>query len=399
MKPRVLVTDGEQRAALAIVRSLGKQGYTVTVSSRDGHSLAGASRFARGDEPTPDPQIDEHGFLTVLADICVRRQIDALIPTTDLSNVVILPTRDRFSGVRVLAPSVESFLRISDKEAVQAAARDAGIWVPRGLHLKRPQSNADLGVPPEMFPVVVKPSRSVGGHAGRRVRTGVAYASSPRELEERVGSLPEEAYPVLIQQRIHGPGVGVFLLRWEGKTLAAFAHRRIREKPPSGGVSVYRESVPVPTGLLPACETLLDAHDWRGVAMVEFKVCERTDTPYLMEVNGRFWGSLQLAIDAGVDFPVLLLAAEFGEPDEPVTEYKIGTRCRWWWGDLDHFVALWKESRRAGDTGDARPSVHRALGRLLRIPRSGDRLEVLRMQDPFPFLRESIDWFAAALRR
>ena len=49
-------------------------------------------------------------------------------------------------------------------------------------------------------------------------------------------------------------------------------------------------------------QELLDELNWHGVAMVEFKVTE-DGTPYLMEINTRFWGSLQLAIDAGVDFP------------------------------------------------------------------------------------------------
>jgi predicted ATP-grasp superfamily ATP-dependent carboligase len=59
---------------------------------------------------------------------------------------------------------------------------------------------------------------------------------------------------------------------------------------------------------------LLGQFDWQGVAMVEFKVEANTGTPYLLEVNGRFWGSLQLAIDAGVDFPALLVDAATGKP-------------------------------------------------------------------------------------
>lgn len=68
--------------------------------------------------------------------------------------------------------------------------------------------------------------------------------------------------------------------------------------------------------------------------MVEFKVAE-DGTPYLMEINTRFWGSLQLAIDAGVDFPYLLYQLACGEKPEPVVRYKSGIRLRWLLGDLD----------------------------------------------------------------
>ncbi len=109
-----------------------------------------------------------------------------------------------------------------------------------------------------------------------------------------------------------GPGVGVFLLLWEGKLRAAFAHRRLREKPPSGGVSVYRESIALDPVLLERSRRLLESFGWQGVAMVEYKIDERTGTPILMEINGRFWGSLQLAVDAGVDFPRLLIECAEG---------------------------------------------------------------------------------------
>ena len=48
---------------------------------------------------------------------------------------------------------------------------------------------------------------------------------------------------------------------------SAFAHRRIREGPPSGGVSVYRESVPADPELLEAGE--IDCIMWNFVATAE----------------------------------------------------------------------------------------------------------------------------------
>jgi hypothetical protein len=91
-------------------------------------------------------------------------------------------------------------------------------------------------------------------------------------------------------------------------------------------------------------------------------------------VNGRLWGSLQLAIDAGVDFPRLLLAAARGEHPTPVTSYRIGVRSRWWWAP------------------DAR-SRPEAIRDFLRLWRPGDRNEILRLNDPGPFVRETLDWF------
>ena len=120
-----------------------------------------------------------------------------------------------------------------------------------------------------------------------------------------------------------------------------------------------------------------------------------TGLPFLMEINGRLWGSLQLAVDAGVDFPNLLIQAAFGARPHPVTTYKPGVRLRWEWGEVDHLLASLFHSPVAV-TQSNRGSVSRrlaAIGTFLRgfgSPRQG---EVFRNDDPGPFLRETADWF------
>ncbi len=267
-----------------------------------------------------------------------------------------------------------------DKEAVLATARTLGIGVPSQRVAAVP---GEAPAPGELsYPVVLKPARSVIENGAGRVKSAVVHASDAAAYQEALARMPAGAYPLLLQQRIEGPGAGVFVLVWQGQLLAAFGHRRLREKPPTGGVSVYRESVAVDERLLELSLALLGRFGWQGVAMVEYKLDRQTGTPYLMEINGRFWGSLQLAIDAGVDFPALLVAAALGRSPRPVAEYRPGVRTRWWWGDVDHLIAR----VRSGD----RPL--RALGDFLRAPLEGARNEVLQWRDPVPAWRETVEW-------
>lgn len=160
---------------------------------------------------------------------------------------------------------------------------------------------------------------------------------------------------------------------------------------------MYRESVRADPELVAASERLLEAFEWRGVAMVEYRVSDAENVPYLMEVNGRFWGSLQLAVDAGVDFPALLVAAALGDDPDPVSSYRVGVRSRWWWGDVDHLMARLRGASPSGDGG--RAGRLSALGSFLIPWRPGDRTEVLRCDDPAPFLRETRRWFRQAAGR
>ncbi len=128
--------------------------------------------------------------------------------------------------------------------------------------------------------------------------------------------------------------------------------------------------------------------------MVEFRI-DRRGTPYLMEVNGRLWGSLQLAIDSGVDFPWLMLRASTGDQVEAVTGYAQGRRLRWFLGDVDHLLLQLR------GRGTARTLKDRLSACLRFVGTSIDpcaRNEILRSADPWPAWLELRCWFRAALK-
>lgn len=392
MKGRVLVTDGDQRAALAVVRSLGRAGYEVSVCAVRPSSIAGASRYSSGSYKVADPLRHSESFLSDLENLVVATRADVLIPISEAALLLVLPNRKRFNCA-IPFSAASAFDQVCDKRKVLEMARQHGITVPDQVEIVKPTgiSRLDDDLP---FPLVIKPSRSVAGQEGNRIRTGVAYAANEKDLREKLNHIPQDAYPVLLQQRIGGAGFGISVLVWEGKLVAAFAHQRIREKPPSGGVSVLREGISLDENLLSRSLALLRDFKWQGVAMVEYKLDADSGIPYLMEINGRFWGSLQLAIDAGVDFPNLLVQLALGAHPVPVTTYKTGVRSRWEWGDFDHFLTTMLHSSASIST-PALPEPRRfaAIAEFIRGFDRKNRAEVFRRDDPRPFFRESIDWF------
>jgi predicted ATP-grasp superfamily ATP-dependent carboligase len=297
-------------------------------------------------------------------------------------------------GICLPFADAATFHAISDKRRVLAAAAELGLAVPDQRVLECREDATLLDASELRFPLVLKPSRSVGGDDAR-VKLSVRHARDAAALRAALEELPPEAYPLLLQQRIEGPGTGVFLLLWDDEVRAVFAHRRLREKPPAGGVGVRCESVAAAPALVSDAVALLRHFGWRGVAMVEFKVDGASGTPYLMEVNGRFWGSLQLAIDAGVDFPALLLASALGEPQPPVVSYRIGLRSHWWLGEVDHVIARLRRGDAALHLPAGAPSRVRALSELFTSWRPGQSHDTFRRDDPRPFFRELRQWVAA----
>lgn len=390
VKATVLVTDGEERAALAVVRSLGRAGYRVYVCAARDRSLAAASRFCHDAAQTPSPLAEPGRYREAVERLLERWAIDVLVPVSEQALHALLPARFEEKGIRVPFPSAEVFASVSDKGELLRRCGRFGLVAPMQHVLYAPSELTSIETS-LVFPVVVKPTRSVVPDRTGAIKTGVTYATDVAGLRRRLTELPKAVYPILLQERIIGPGMGVFLLMWDGELVASFSHRRLREKPPAGGVSVYSESTPTDATLVDRGLRLLHDFGWQGVAMLEFKTDRRTGRPYLMEINGRLWGSLQLAVDAGVDFPEMLVGCCLGE--RPVrSSYRVGVRNRWWWGDVDHLLARLRHTdAELGLPSDA-PSRGKVVRDFLKVWRPGDRNEVLRLDDPFPFVRETVDW-------
>jgi predicted ATP-grasp superfamily ATP-dependent carboligase len=375
---RVLVTDGESRAALASVRALGARGHGVHVVSADGRSLAGASRHALSDRALGDPATDPAGWARALERAAAEVRADLVLPLGEVS-LGCMYAFDLASRIPVACPDADAYAAVTDKHALLARAATLGIAIPRGLLVEAGQQRAEL--PAGLgYPVVVKPRRSRWLEGGRWCAGDARIASGPAELEQAL-AVPHAG--MLVQEYVPGKGEGIFLLAHRGRTLVRFSHRRIREKPPTGGVSVLRESIEPDPVLLAAAEALLANLDWSGVAMTEFRRAP-DGRAFLMEVNPRLWGSLQVALDAGVDFPSLLVDLARGEPIAEVRP-RIGVRSRWLLGDLDHLLISLR-----------RPQVRRLTG--ARVPTllldfvrgfcDGSRDEVFRRDDSLPFLHE-----------
>jgi predicted ATP-grasp superfamily ATP-dependent carboligase len=239
------------------------------------------------------------------------------------------------------------------------------------------------------YPAVIKPIQSRIQTDAGWVATTVHYAYSDQELRQLYRDTPYlSSHPSLIQQRIVGPGIGVFLLFDRGRLITEFAHRRLREKPPAGGASVLRESAAVDSRLREYAQRLLGPIGWHGVAMMEYKEDARTGQPFLMEVNGRFWGSLQLAIDAGVDFPYLVYQLALGRTPKSAPAYQIGVKSRWLLGDVDHLLLRLCKSDRELCLPPSAPSRLQAVKDFLRFSQPDLHYEDADADDLRPFLYE-----------
>lgn len=303
-KTRVFVSDADYANSLAAVRSLGKKGIEVVAGSSSRHAQAFYSRYCA--ERLVYPSLDDKdGFTDFVLKHLHADRIDVLLPIGYDANVAVSKHLAEFSKLtRVPVAGWEAMRIASDKSLTLKFAADLGVGIPRTY------SSPDQV---DSFPVVVKSTVGSG-----RMR----YINSREELTNL------EMSNAVIQEYVPGTGYGFFALMNRGEPRALFMHRRIREYPITGGASTAAESV-FDEELKDIGLKLLKALSWHGVAMVEVKKDIRDGRFKLMEINPKFWGSLDLAIASGVDFPYLAVRMAVDGDVEPVLDYRTGVVFTW----------------------------------------------------------------------
>lgn len=392
---RILILDGNENQAVAAARSLHRAGYGVAVGAHTSWSKAGWSRSCREVFTYPAPQHDADAFVERIAEEAGREQGTLVLPMTERTTLPLSARRETIfrAGGRLALPPHATVLRAFDKQQTTQLAASLGVRVPQ-TYMIADSVRAQEVARSMSYPVVLKPRASEEvTTGGNTMATGSPlYARDPQEFLAAYEEMRERASSVLAQEFVEGEGVGYFALMRGGELRAEFAHRRIRDVRPTGSGSSVRESIIPDPKVREAALSILRALGWHGVAMVEFRV--RDDgTPVFLEVNGRFWNSLPLAVYAGADFPALLARMIERDDVEPASGYRAGVRCRWLLGDFRHLLEVWRGA--PPEYPGHYPPRLSALKDFL-VPVRGTFHDNFVLRDPLPELG---DWLDFALRR
>lgn len=309
---RVLLTYGWCRTAYVAAESLSRAGWEVYVCDFTPLSMTRFSRFVRGFDFVPHPFKEPEQYVTELAAIAKRRQIDVLLPVHE-DSLPIQTYRDRLPENLIIAcPSRNDLLRVMDKYEIIKIAESAKVAVPKTL---TPASISEVdALARELgFPLVIKTRRGNSGKGVFRIDSPEEAVQKYQEIVKDFG-LANNQMPIL-QQYIEGSIYGSCFLAKEGEVKACFTERYLRCKEGGFGTSVFRERCHFPL-LEDYAQKMAKELNWTGIGHFDFVVDAQQSSAYLIEMNPRFWGALNLAVKNGYDFPRgLVTMLTTGEPD------------------------------------------------------------------------------------
>lgn len=354
------------------------------VASRRWRPLAAWSRWATGVFRLRGETLEDFEELRAWA---VRQGVSVVLPMTERSCLLCNCARGSWEAAGIMVGCGEPAMVMSafDKAATLDAASACGVAIPP-TKLPRSEEECRTAADELGYPLVVKTRFSEALVEGRLIRGGGAsYVAGADELLPAIQKNRQGPYWPIVQGFVPGAGKGVSGLADHGRAVGLVAHERLRDVRPSGSGSSLRRTIPLEPRLRAPVERLLARLRWHGPVMVEFRDDGGPD-PCLMEVNGRFWGSTQLAVDAGLDVPRVWLELLLGRTIEPVTRYRTDVTLRWLWGDIKRLLTILK-GRPAGYPG-AYPARLTGLWELMQRQPPGTRLEAWRADDPWPALGE-----------
>jgi protein-tyrosine-phosphatase/predicted ATP-grasp superfamily ATP-dependent carboligase len=340
--PPVLILGASPRISLPVARSLYRHGIPVDIASFQPEECELRSRSIRGFHRVPPRQAGSARFANALLTLIREKGFDSIFAAGDPSLAALADYYDELGAlVKVGCPPPAAVELVLNKSMTLETAQRCAIRIP---FTRRIASLSDLqSIASELpVPIVVKPEKKGGAGVSR-----VFYFHNVPELSQAFQSRGWTS--VLLQEFCPGVGIGIEILIHKGDCLAKFQHRRLKEAPATGGVAVIAISEEPDPELVRISMTLLRALEWEGIAVVEFRVDRQTGSCVLMEVNGRYWGSVSLPIMAGVDFPLYHWQILHGETPSVPSEYLVGMRWRWSPGLLDRMQSmLSRKSERVG---------------------------------------------------
>lgn len=333
-KPNALVTDAQMRSSLAVIRSLGKSGFDVTGGDVTHFTTGFFSKYCNHRIIYPSPSKNPGKFMEYMKELLQNNEYDTIFPMTEDTLVPIVKHKKELSKYTIIPfPDYNILENALKKYNTLKIAKDNNIPCPETQFISHINDLNEIKGKIR-YPVIIKPNRGYGSR-------GVKLCKSPEELLLKSKEVFEIYGPFLVQEYIpHGDEIGVYaLFNLDSEPRAVTVQKRLRSFPIEGGPSTLRESIMYPE-LVETAFDLLRILKWQGVAMVEFRIDPRDNTPKLMEVNPRFWGSLQLSILSGVDFPYLLYKLVKDGDVRSNFDYKAGVKCRWMLpGDILWFLS------------------------------------------------------------
>jgi predicted ATP-grasp superfamily ATP-dependent carboligase len=376
-----VVPTGSPASTIAFHRSFARHGIRTIGVANDPSAPAFKSRYCDEKVLVDDPMADVTAYKDTLLALAMRPDVETIVPLKETDIYVLAKYRDEFAEyIRTPWPSFETLRTIHDRDRLFAAAREAGLAIPETRSLDDVDSWTDDCVVKSRFALLADAYTDDDLPAELVDQEGAIFVPAHErpdvdDLRDAFGHTPH------VQRYLDGPEYSLGVLYDDGEPVVETQKRVIRGVKYHHGPSVYHETVDVPE-LETFGRDLLTHLDYNGPADIDVIQDPDTGEYKLLEVNPRFWATVQMEIHAGFDFPLYYWQLATGDPVGPVPEPTPGIRSHTLAGELSYLLSVATEDHPVCE----RPPLQAAARDVAESVLRDRRFDILDVRDPLPFV-------------
>jgi lipopolysaccharide/colanic/teichoic acid biosynthesis glycosyltransferase/predicted ATP-grasp superfamily ATP-dependent carboligase len=345
--------------------------------------MAGTSRYARSTERVPDPFVTPYEYARAIARIVSERQIEVVLPVHEDALILRQHEAELPPRVNLACPSLELLELVLDKGAFARFPFSRDVPLP-STRVPANLEEVEATLNRATYPLIVKTRRGNGGKGTLRLETREGAFQTYVAFAHSLGL--DDSLP-LIQDFISGQAIGACFLAERGQVQALFLERYLRCKESEFGTSVLRERVDLPS-LEQAARRVVSELGYDGLGHMDFLV-DASGQPWLLELNPRIWGALELSLANGFDFPAAYLDQLLGRPtDHHFQPVDPPQKALWLVGEG---IAL------VGELAKTRSPL-RLLESAKRVFARDNSFDDFKLDDPLPLLAEALHYGVAFIR-
>lgn len=323
---RILAPDYPGQQVIAGIKALALDGDTCDMAwDFNWLHRAFKSRYVNRFFSIPSAETDPRGYVKGILELLEHGSYDLLMPFGNHAcHQAALAQEEISKRTRLLVPAIQNHLIAFDKSLTYQRCLEIGIPVPKTITDVPLSGEYDPLAHGLQFPLVIKTK------SGSGVKSGVRFVEKPQDFEKSLSEIYgtyasrgfNDDYRPILQEFIPGSIHDACITAQNGIILTFLSQVRHLMYPISGGVGAINTTTHN-DALFELVKPLVKSLNWSGPAQIEFKFDERDRQYKLIEINPKLWGTLDLAIQSGVNFPLVIRDALMGAAPR-TAEYESG---------------------------------------------------------------------------
>lgn len=324
-KDILILDELNTSASLAIMRDLGRKGFSIDIICPKGH-IASYSRYCNKRIYYPYSCVEKkEEYVNFLLEVVHNKEYVTLYICEDHLMEIIYESIGRIKKyVNVVFPETTlSQIAFNKRESYQYM-KSLEVPIPNTIF---PENIDEIFALRErlIFPLVVKGEKGTASLLVRYAKNYDELLQSYRELSELENSYRGKP---MIQEYLNGEGYLVHALCNKGETLAICTHKKLHQIPVKGGITSKGITV-AQEELKEYATRILQKLSWSGLIKMDFMLDRRDRMFKFIEMDPRVSASIDIVRCAGVDMMEMASRLAMDEDVEPNLSFKQGIKYTW----------------------------------------------------------------------